>query len=487
MLPPRPRSFSMKPLVKETLCPSRASNRLFVGSHLNNVSLFSKLPPPAPEPDVPAANQPLAERMRPRSLDEFIGQEKLLGPGKSLRVQIENDSLGSMLFWGPPGCGKTTLARLIARLTRSEFVSFSAVLASIKEIKEVMAVAEQKSRSGHRTIVFVDEVHRFNKAQQDAFLPHVEAGHIFINAATTENPSFEVISPLLSRTKVYVLDPLTTPQIAELLRRALNDKNHGFGNESVEASDEILFRIASFANGDARAAYNTLELAVRSTHPDEKGPRVITSELLEDVLQRKLLRYDKAGEEHFNLISALHKSVRNSDPDAALYWLARMLESGEDPLYLARRMVRMASEDIGLAEPGALAVTLAAKEAFDFLGAPEGNLALAQAAVYLSLAPKSNALYTAYGDVQEDVQKTEADPVPLHLRNAVTGLMKNLGYGKDYQYAHNYEEKVTNMQCLPDNLAGRSWYKPTDQGFEQRLRQRLEEIRKIKSRGASHA
>src|SRR6266481_10226257 len=354
MLPPRPRSFSMKPLVKETLCPPRASNRLFVGSHLNNVSLFSKLPPPAPEPDVPAANQPLAERMRPRSLDEFIGQEKLLGPGNSLRVQIENDSLGSMLFWGPPGCGKTTLARLIARLTSSEFVSFSAVLAGIKEIKEVMAVAEQKSRSGHRTIVFVDEVHRFNKAQQDAFLPHVEAGHIIFIGATTENPSFEVISPLLSRTKVYVLDPLTTPQIAELLRRALNDKEHGFGvdrsavapnNESIEASDEILFRIASFANGDARTAYNTLELAVRSTHPDEKGPRVITPELLEDVLQRKLLRYDKAGEEHFNLISALHKSVRNSDPDAALYWLARMLESGEDPLYLARRMVRMASED----------------------------------------------------------------------------------------------------------------------------------------------
>ncbi len=456
------------------------------------MSLFSHLPK-APEPDVPAANQPLAERMRPRTLDEFIGQEKLLGPGKSLRVQIENDNLGSMLFWGPPGCGKTTLARLIARLTSSEFVSFSAVLAGIKEIKEVMAVAEQKSRSGHRTIVFVDEVHRFNKAQQDAFLPHVEAGHIIFIGATTENPSFEVISPLLSRTKVYVLDPLSTPQIAELLRRALNDKEHGFGVdrsavasniESIEASDEILFRIASFANGDARTAYNTLELAVRSTHPDEKGPRVITPELLEDVLQRKLLRYDKAGEEHFNLISALHKSVRNSDPDAALYWLARMLESGEDPLYLARRMVRMASEDIGLAEPGALAVTLAAKDAFDFLGAPEGHLALAQAAVYLSLAPKSNALYTGYGAVLEDVQKTEADPVPLHLRNAVTGLMKNIGYGQGYKYAHNFDDKVTDMSCLPDNLAGRTYYKPTDEGFEHRLRQRLDEIRKIKSRTA---
>jgi putative ATPase len=444
------------------------------------VSLFSHFPNAA-EPGVPAANQPLAERMRPRTLDEFIGQDKLLGPGKSLRVQIENDNLGSMLFWGPPGSGKTTLARLIARLTSSEFVSFSAVLAGIKEIKEVMAVAEQKSRSGHRTIVFVDEVHRFNKAQQDAFLPHIEAGHIIFIGATTENPSFEVISPLLSRTKVYVLDPLTSPQIVELLRRALHNKEHGFGNESILASDEILFRIASFANGDARAAYNTLELAVRSTKPEPGSEQTITPELLEDILQRKLLRYDKAGEEHFNLISALHKSVRNSDPDAALYWLARMLESGEDALYLARRMVRMASEDIGLAEPGALAVTLAAKDAFDFLGAPEGHLALAQAAVYLSLAPKSNALYTGYGAVIEDVRKTEADPVPLQLRNAVTGLMKNIGYGEGYKYAHNFEEKITDMNCLPDNLAGRSYYKPTDQGFEQRLRTRLDEIRRLKS------
>jgi putative ATPase len=446
------------------------------------MSLFSKLPPPPPEPGVPAANQPLAERMRPRTLDEFIGQEKLLSPGKPLRIQIENDNLGSMLFWGPPGCGKTTLARLIARLTSSEFVSFSAVLAGIKEIKQVMAVAEQKSRSGHRTIVFVDEVHRFNKSQQDAFLPHVEAGHIIFIGATTENPSFEVISPLLSRTKVYVLDPLTTPQIVELLRRAFADKEHGLGNESAQASDDILFRIASYANGDARTAYNTLELAVRGASPDEKGVRTITPELLEDVLQRKLLRYDKAGEEHYNLISALHKSVRNSDPDAALYWLARMLESGEDPLYLARRMVRMASEDIGLAEPGALAVTLAAKDAFDFLGAPEGHLALAQAAVYLSLAPKSNAVYTGYSAVMEDVRKTEADPVPLHLRNAVTGLMKNIGYGEGYKYAHNFDEKITDMTCLPDNLATRTYYQPTDQGFEARLRARLDDIRKLKSR-----
>jgi putative ATPase len=447
------------------------------------VSLFSKLPEPI-EPDAPAAHQPLAERMRPRTLDEFIGQEKLLGPGKPLRVQIENDDLSSMLFWGPPGCGKTTLARMIARLTSSEFVSFSAVLTGIKEIKEVMANAERKARGGPRTIVFVDEVHRFNKAQQDAFLPYVEAGHIIFIGATTENPSFEVISPLLSRTKVYVMEALPTPLIATLLRRALGDKERGLGNESVEASDEVLFRIASFANGDARAAYNTLDLTVRAAIPDAAGVRHLTAELLEDVLQRKLLRYDKAGEEHFNLISALHKSVRNSDPDAALYWLTRMLESGEDPLYLARRMVRMASEDIGLAEPGALAVTLAAKEAFEFIGPPEGNLALAQAAVYLSLAPKSNALYAAYGDVIEDVRKTEADPVPLHLRNAVTGLMENVGYGKGYQYAHDYEEKVTNMSCLPENLAGRTYYQPTDQGFEQRIRQRLEDIRKIKSRSS---
>jgi putative ATPase len=450
------------------------------------MSLFSKLPQPI-EPDVPLAHQPLAERMRPRTLDEFIGQEKLLGPGKPLRTQIENDDLGSMLFWGPPGCGKTTLARLIARLTRSEFIPFSAVLTGIKEIKEVMADAERKARSGARTIVFVDEVHRFNKAQQDAFLPHVEAGHITFIGATTENPSFEVISPLLSRTKVYILDPLTTPQIVDLLRRALADKERGLGNETIEVSDEILFRIASYANGDARSAYNTLELAVRSAIRQRDGALAITPELLEDVLQRKLLRYDKAGEEHYNLISALHKSVRNSDPDAALYWLARMLESGEDPLYLARRMVRMASEDVGLAEPGALAVTLAAKDAFDFLGAPEGHLALAQAAVYLSLAPKSNALYTGYGEVLEDVHKTEADPVPLHLRNAPTGLMKNIGYGKGYQYAHEYEDKVTDMQCLPDNLAGRTYYQPTDQGFEQRLRQRLDEIRKIKSRSVSQS
>ncbi len=451
------------------------------------MSLFS----PIPDPDTPASLQPLAERMRPRTLDEFIGQEKLLGLAKPLRLQIETDHLSSMLFWGPPGCGKTTLARIIARLTSSEFISFSAVLSGIKEIKEVMAQAERKAHSGQRTIVFVDEVHRFNKAQQDAFLPYVEAGHILFIGATTENPSFEVISPLLSRTKVYVLDALTTPQIVDLLRRALSDSERGLGNMQLDATNDVLFRIASYANGDARTAYNTLELCARSAKPsasdkETPAPRKITRELLEDVLQRKLLRYDKAGEEHYNLISALHKSVRNSDPDAALYWLIRMIESGEDALYLARRIVRMASEDIGLAEPGALAITLAARDAFDFLGAPEGHLALAQAVVYLCLAPKSNSVYTAYGKVLEDVRKTEADPVPLHLRNAVTGLMKNIGYGEGYKCAHNFDDKLTDMTCLPDNLSGRSYFQPTDQGFELRLRQRLDEIRKVKSRATGN-
>ena len=434
--------------------------------------------------DEPLAGRPLADRMRPQTLDEFIGQGDLLGPGKPLRTQIERDDLSSMLFWGPPGCGKTTLARIIARRTKSEYIPFSAVLAGIKEIKEVMAKAEGVRRYGRRTIVFVDEMHRFNRAQQDAFLPHVEAGNILLIGATTENPSFEVISPLLSRMKVYILKALSAEQVAMLLRRALEDPTRGLGNENIQISDEIIERIAILANGDARSAYNTLEALVFGTAPDADGRRVVSQAVLEEVLQKKLLPYDKSGEEHFNLISALHKSVRNSDPDAALYWLARMLESGEDPLYLARRMVRMASEDIGLAEPNALAVTLAAKDAFDFLGPPEGNLALAQAAVYLSLAPKSNAVYKAYGEVQEDLKNTIAEPVPLHLRNAVTGLMRNVGYGKGYQYAHNTEEKLTDMTCLPESLTGRTYYTPTDQGFEARIHQRLEEIRRIQKKSA---
>lgn len=430
----------------------------------------------------PQPGRPLADRMRPQIFDEFLGQEDLLGPGKPLRTQIERDDLSSMLFWGPPGCGKTTLARIIAKRTRSEFVPFSAVLAGIKEIKEVMAKAEGARRYGRRTVVFVDEMHRFNRAQQDAFLPHVEAGNILLIGATTENPSFEVIAPLLSRMKVYVLRALTEDQIVALLHSAIKDATRGLGKEEVEVSDDILDRIAIIANGDARAAYNTLEALVMGTVPDASGRRAVSQALLEDVLQKKLLPYDKSGEEHYNLISALHKSVRNSDPDAALYWLARMIESGEDPLYIARRMVRMASEDIGLAEPGALAVAIAAKEAFHFIGPPEGYLALAQAAVYLSLAPKSNALYIGYGAIQEDLQKTVAEPVPLHLRNAVSGLMSTLGYGKGYQYAHDVEQKVTDMTCLPESLRGRVYYRPTDQGFEARIRQRLEEIRRIQKK-----
>jgi putative ATPase len=442
------------------------------------VGLFQAIEPQ----EEPQAGRPLADRMRPRTLDEFIGQEEMLGLGKPLRTQIEHDDLSSMLFWGPPGCGKTTLARIIAKRTRSTYVPFSAVLSGIKEIKEVMAKADRARGYGARTIVFVDEVHRFNRAQQDAFLPHVEAGNILLIGATTENPSFEVIAPLLSRMKVYVLRALEVDEIVALLERALEDRVRGLGKEQVEASDEILKRIAVLANGDARSAYNTLEALVLGTEPETDGRRPLSVARLEDVLQRKLLPYDKSGEEHFNLISALHKSVRNSDPDAALYWLARMLESGEDPLYIARRMVRMASEDIGLAEPGALAVALAAKEAFESLGPPEGHLALAQAAAYLSLAPKSNALYVGYGAVLEDLQTTIAEPVPLHLRNPVTGLMSRIGYGKGYQYAHDKEEKVAAMTCLPESLRGRVYYQPTDQGFEARIRQRLEEIRRTQKK-----
>jgi putative ATPase len=448
------------------------------------MSLFAKI---EPEEGPGAATQPLAERMRPRTLDEFTGQEALLGPGKALRTQIEHDEIGSMILWGPPGCGKTTLARLIARMTHSEFAAFSAVLTGIKEIKDVMAAAEHARRAGRGTIVFVDEVHRFNKAQQDAFLPHVEAGNITLIGATTENPSFEVIAPLLSRTRVYVLQALTTEQIEALLRRALADPARGVANETVVIGEEAIQHIAVYSGGDARAAYNTLEAGVRAAQADASGKRTITKELLAELLQRKFLLYDKSGEEHYNLISALHKSVRNSDPDATLYWLVRMLESGEDPLYIARRLVRMASEDIGLAEPGALAVTIAAMQAADFVGPPEGNLALAQAAVYLSLAPKSNALYTGYGSVTKELEGTRTEPVPLHLRNAPTGLMKNIGYGKGYQYAHDVEDKVADMTCLPESLAGKTYYRPTDQGFEARLRQRMEEIRRIKDKRRSQS
>src|SRR5579884_3109543 len=418
------------------------------------MSLFQ--PIPAGGDEQVDRTRPLADRMRPRTLDEFIGQEHLVGPGKPLRTQIERDDTGSIIFWGPPGVGKTTLAKIIARMTRAEFIEFSAVLSGIKEIKQVMADAEKARAYGTRTIVFIDEIHRFNKAQQDAFLPLVEKGNIRLIGATTENPSFEIISALLSRTRVYVLNPLTEDNVVVLLQRALADQERGLGDMGLRAADEILRKIAAYASGDARSAYNVLEIAAGLAK--QKNLHEITDEIVHDALQKRVLRYDKAGEEHYNLISALHKSVRNSDVDASLYWLGRMLEAGEDPLYIARRLVRMAVEDIGMADPQALPITVAARDAYDFLGTPEGELALAQAVAYLALAPKSNAIYTAFGTVTEDVEKTAADPVPLHLRNAPTGLMKAFGYGQGYQYAHDLESKVADMQCLPDNLRNRRYY-----------------------------
>jgi putative ATPase len=435
------------------------------------MSLFQPIPSRDEPPD---RTTPLADRMRPRTLDEFVGQEHLLAPGKPLRLQIERDDPGSIIFWGPPGVGKTTLAKIIARVTKADFIEFSAVLSGIKEIKQVMADAEKARQFGTRTIVFIDEIHRFNKAQQDAFLPHVEKGNIRLIGATTENPSFEIIGALLSRTRVYVLSQLTEEQIVALLRRALQDRERGLGEVNLRAEDSVLQKIAAYSSGDARSAYNTLEVAAGIAGQNGE----ITDAIVQDALQKRVLLYDKTGEEHYNLISALHKSVRNSDPDAALYWLGRMLEAGEDPLYIARRVVRMAVEDIGLADPTALSLCMAARDAVDFIGMPEGNLALAQAVVYLSIAPKSNALYTAYGSVQSDVEKTAAEPVPLHLRNAPTSLMKNLGYGAGYQYAHDLDQKVADMQCLPDNLRHRTYYYPTAEGVEKRIRERLDEIKR---------
>ena len=418
---------------------------------------------------------PLADRMRPRTFEEVVGQEHLVGFGKPLRIQIENDQLTSFIFWGPPGSGKTTLAQVIARMTSSDFLPFSAVLSGTKEIKQVMAQAERTRDYGRPTILFIDEIHRFNKAQQDAFLPHVERGNVILIGATTENPSFEVIAPLLSRVKVYSLNPLTAEQLLELLRRALADSERGLGALKVEPDQALLQEIAVYANGDARVAYNTLEAAALGSQPAQ-GRRTLDRAVLESVMQHRVLLYDKAGEEHYNIISALHKSVRNSDPDAALYWLGRMLEAGEDPLYIARRLVRMASEDIGLADPQALTVAMDAMQAVHFVGMPEGKLALAQAAVYLALAPKSNALYRAYAQVKEDVERTLAEPVPLHLRNPVTRLMKEFGYGRGYQYAHNHEDHTTSMPCLPESLRNRRYYTPTQEGYEEKLAARIQKL-----------
>jgi putative ATPase len=422
---------------------------------------------------------PLAERMRPRTLDEYVGQEHLLAPGKPLRVAIENDDATSMIFWGPPGTGKTTLAKIIAHRTQASFIEFSAVLSGIKEIKQVMADAEKASHLGSRTILFVDEIHRFNKAQQDAFLPYVERGTIRLIGATTENPSFEIIAALLSRCRVYTLVALTEEQIVALLRRALSDPDRGLGSWGITADDEALATIASYSSGDARNALNAIEVAARLAQG--RNEHTLTKDIAAEALQRRVLLYDKQGEQHYDIISALHKSIRNSDADAALYWLGRMLEAGEDPMYVARRIIRMAVEDIGLAAPEALNLCLSAKDAMHFLGHPEGELALAQAVVYLALAPKSNAIYTAYNTVRDDIEATAAEPVPLHLRNAPTKLMKELDYGRGYQYAHDVEGRVADMQCLPTSLAGRRYYHPTGEGREKLLAQRMEQIARIKS------
>ena len=440
------------------------------------MSLFDSSP--AAQVAANAGRAPLAERMRPRTLDDYAGQEHLLGPGKPLRLAIERDDAASMIFWGPPGVGKTTLAQIIAHVTQATFIEFSAVMSGIKEIKQVMAEAEKASRFGMRTILFVDEIHRFNKAQQDAFLPYVERGTIRLIGATTENPSFEINAALLSRCRVYTLQALSETQVIALLERALADAERGLGGSGLSAAPEALAAIASFSSGDARNALNALEVA--ASLAEGRGANELTRDLVGEALQRRVLLYDKKGEQHYDIISALHKSVRNSDADAALYWLGRMLEAGEDSMYVARRIVRMAIEDVGLAAPEALNLCLSARDAMHFLGPPEGQLALAQAVVYLALAPKSNAVYTAYGAVLEDIAATAAEPVPLHLRNAPTRLLKELDYGKDYQYAHDVDGRVADMECLPPSLAHRHYYQPTQEGRERQLAARMEEIARIR-------